>query len=213
MQNQKLTPLAPRAPLGHTQPKTQEFPPEPRRARPPAAGSQCFSGLSSGPGRGHFSLENGLSDTWIAKSSRCAHLRTWGSAPQDQETPYRTLTPVTLEAASPPSVARSGPPGPSRGRKAFCFCFLRRGPGPSEVAGGGPLTERSKTLAPACRGLPCLGNKLLIPPIISAQYHVETALYQMHIIIVSANVAIQRITQYQLFITNITILSCSVAVR
>ena len=31
------------------------------------AGNSCFSGLSSGPARGHFSLENGLSDSWSAK--------------------------------------------------------------------------------------------------------------------------------------------------
>ena len=34
---------------------------------------------------------------------------------------------------------------PENRLKTFCFCFLRRGPGPSEVAGGGPLTETSKT--------------------------------------------------------------------
>ena len=39
------------------------------------------------------------------------------------------------------------PAGPSRGRKVFCF--LRRGPGLSKVAGGKVLTERSKTLGPA----------------------------------------------------------------
>ena len=70
-----------------------------------------------------------------------------GLRPPGSGDPFSNAHPVTLEAASPPSVARSGPPGPSRGRKAFCFCFLRTGPGPSEVAGGGPLTERSKTLA------------------------------------------------------------------
>ena len=31
---------------------------------------------------------------------------------------------------------------------ARCFCFLNRGPGPSDGAGGGVLTERSKTLRP-----------------------------------------------------------------
>ena len=31
---------------------------------------------------------------------------------------------------------------------ARCFCFLNRGPGPSEAASERPLTERSKTLAP-----------------------------------------------------------------
>ena len=31
---------------------------------------------------------------------------------------------------------------------ARCFCFLNRGPGPSDGAGGGALTERSKTLRP-----------------------------------------------------------------
>ena len=41
-----------------------------------------FLRIELGPSRGHFSLENGLSDTWFAKFSRCAHLRTWGSAPQ-----------------------------------------------------------------------------------------------------------------------------------
>ena len=30
---------------------------------------------------------------------------------------------------------------------ARCFCFLNRGPGPSEAASQRPLTERSKTLA------------------------------------------------------------------
>ena len=30
-----------------------------------------------------------------------------------------------------------------------CFCFLFRGPGPSRRAGGGPLSERLKTLGPA----------------------------------------------------------------
>ena len=35
---------------------------------------------------------------------------------------------------------------PENRLKTFCFCFLRRGPGPSEVAGGLTLTERSKTL-------------------------------------------------------------------
>ena len=68
-----LGPLGPR-----NQPKTQEFPPEPRRARPPGRKS-VFLRIELGPSRGHFSLENGLSDTWIAKSSRCAHLRTWGN--------------------------------------------------------------------------------------------------------------------------------------
>ena len=29
-----------------------------------------------------------------------------------------------------------------------CFCFVHRGPGTSEAAGGGALTGRSKTLAP-----------------------------------------------------------------
>ena len=42
----------------------------------PTAGNQRFSGLSSRPGRGHFSLENGLRDTLTAKFSRCARLRT-----------------------------------------------------------------------------------------------------------------------------------------
>ena len=32
---------------------------------------------------------------------------------------------------------------------ARCFCFLNRGPGPSDGAGGGALTERSKNLRPA----------------------------------------------------------------
>ena len=31
---------------------------------------------------------------------------------------------------------------------ARCFCFLNRGPGPSEAASQRPLTERSKTLGP-----------------------------------------------------------------
>ena len=32
--------------------------------------------------------------------------------------------------------------------KSLCFCFLFRGPRPSEAASGGPLNERSKTLRP-----------------------------------------------------------------
>ena len=36
---------------------------------------------------------------------------------------------------------------------ARCFCFLNRGPGPSDGAGGGALTERSKTLRPGVHGL------------------------------------------------------------
>ena len=32
--------------------------------------------------------------------------------------------------------------------EAPCFCFLFRGPGPSEAASGRPLNERSKTLRP-----------------------------------------------------------------
>ena len=40
---------------------------------------------------------------------------------------------------------------PENRLKTFCFCFLRRGPGPSEVAGGLTLTERSKTLRPMAR--------------------------------------------------------------
>ena len=41
---------------------------------------------------------------------------------------------------------------------ARCFCFPNRGPGPSDGAGGRPLTERSKTLGPRpqrplCRSL------------------------------------------------------------
>ena len=32
---------------------------------------------------------------------------------------------------------------------APCFCFLNRGPGPSEAASERALTERSKTLGPA----------------------------------------------------------------
>ena len=43
---------------------------------------------------------------------------------------------------------------PENRLKTFCFCFLRRGPGPSEVAGGGPLTERSKTLGPCVSDSP-----------------------------------------------------------
>ena len=31
---------------------------------------------------------------------------------------------------------------------APCFCFLNRGPGPSEAASEGQVTERSKTLGP-----------------------------------------------------------------
>ena len=42
---------------------------------------------------------------------------------------------------------------PENRLKTFCFCFLRRGPGPSEVAGGGPLTERSKTFRPVVQPL------------------------------------------------------------
>jgi len=58
--------------------------------------------LSSDPVVVILSLENGLRDSWIAKFSRCAHLRTWGSAPPDQGTPSRTLTPVTLEGRRHP---------------------------------------------------------------------------------------------------------------
>ena len=32
---------------------------------------------------------------------------------------------------------------------ARCFCFLNRGPGPSDGAGGGPLTERRKNTPPS----------------------------------------------------------------
>jgi len=74
------------------------------RIRKRTAGNSCFSGLSSDPVVVISSLENGLSDSYIAKISRCAHLRTWGSAPPDQLTPSRTLTPVTLVGASPPRV-------------------------------------------------------------------------------------------------------------
>ena len=67
-----------------------------------------------GPGRGHFSLENGISDSWIAKISRCARLRTWGFAPPVKGTPSRTLTPVTLGGRRHPEVyfvvARQHPP-------------------------------------------------------------------------------------------------------
>ena len=35
---------------------------------------------------------------------------------------------------------------------ARCFCFLNRGPGPSEAASQRPLNERSKTLGPGPRG-------------------------------------------------------------
>jgi len=72
----------------------------------PTAGNSGFSGLSSGPGRGHFSLENGLGDSRIAKFSRCARLRTWGFAPPVQGTPSRTLTPVTLGGRRHPEVPR-----------------------------------------------------------------------------------------------------------
>ena len=41
---------------------------------------------------------------------------------------------------------------PENRLKSLCFCFLRRGPGPSKVAGGKVLTERSKTLRPVLRG-------------------------------------------------------------
>ena len=71
-----------------------------------------------------------------------------GLRPPGSGDPFSNAHPVTLEAASPPSVARLGPPGPSRGRKVFCFCFLRRGPGLSKVAGGKVLTERSTPLGP-----------------------------------------------------------------
>ena len=39
------------------------------------------------------------------------------------------------------------------GQKTVCFCFLFGGPGPSEAAGGGPLTERLKTLGPVYLGM------------------------------------------------------------
>ena len=66
------------------------------------AGNSSFSGLSSDPVMVILSLENGLRDSWIAKFSRCARVRTWGSAPPDQGTPSRTLTPVTLEGRRHP---------------------------------------------------------------------------------------------------------------
>ena len=129
MKKQKLTPLAPRAPLGHT---ISPRPKSSRLSRGPGlpAGNQCFSGLSSGPGRGHFSLENGLSDSWIAKISRCARLRTWGSAPQDQETPSRTLTPSLWRRRRHPVSLDRGPRGPQEGEQRFVFVFYVRGPGP-----------------------------------------------------------------------------------
>jgi len=132
MKNQKLTALAPRAPLGHTisqRPKSSRL----SRGGPGLpAGNQCFSGLSSGPGRGHCSLENGLSDTWIAKLSRCARLRTWGSAPQDQETTSRTLTPSLWRRRRHPVSLDRGPRGPQEAEKCFVFVFYPGGPGPQK---------------------------------------------------------------------------------
>ena len=154
MKNKKLTPLAPRAPTvgPRNQPKTQEFPPEPRRARPPGRKS-VFLRIELGPGRGHFFSRKRPQRHMDRKIFALRAPKDLGLRPPGSGDPLSNAHPVTLEAASPPSVARSGPPGPSRGRTAFCFCFLRTGPGPSEVAGGGPLTERSKTLAPAVTGM------------------------------------------------------------
>ena len=39
-------------------------------------------------------------------------------------------------------------PGALKSEKSVLFLFCTQGPGPSEVAGGLVLTERSKTLAP-----------------------------------------------------------------
>ena len=115
----KNLPRWPLGPLGpRNQPKTQEFPPEPRRARPPGRKS-VFLRIELGPGRGHFSLENGLSDTWIAKVLRCAHLRTWGTAPQDQETPSRTLTPSLWRRRRHPVSLDRGPRGRDQKRSAL----------------------------------------------------------------------------------------------
>ena len=72
------------------------------------AENSSFSGLSSDPVVVILSLENGLRDSWIAKFSRCARLRTWGSAPPDQGTPSRTLTPVTLEGRRHPGSSTPG---------------------------------------------------------------------------------------------------------
>ena len=71
----------------------------------PTAENSSFSGLSSDPVVVILSLENGLRDSWIAEFSRCARLRTRGSAPPDQGTPSRTLTPVTLEGRRHPGHA------------------------------------------------------------------------------------------------------------
>ena len=148
MKNQKNTHLAPRAPLGHT---ISPRPKSSRLSRGPGlpAGNQCFSGLSSGPGRGHVSLENGLSDTWIAKVSRCAHPRTWGSAPQDQETPSRTLTPGLWRRRRHSVSLDRGPQGPQEAEKRFVFVFYAGGPGSQKWQEGRYSPRDQKRSAPA----------------------------------------------------------------
>ena len=51
---------------------------------------------------------------------------------------------------------------------ARCFCFLNRGPGPSDGAGGGALAERSKTLRPATTvcvaTMSCMSGLRRMPP-------------------------------------------------
>ena len=86
------------------------------------AENSCFSGLSSDPvvvicllyhtpSMEHvartdtlvviLSLENGLRDSWIAKFSRCARLRIWGSAPGSGD-PFSNAHPRHSGGASPP---------------------------------------------------------------------------------------------------------------
>ena len=136
MKNQKNTRLAPGPPWGTLsgpRPKSSRL----SRGGPGLpAGSQCFSGLSSGRGRGHFSLENGLSDTWIAKVSRCARLRTWGSAPQESRT-SRTLTPSLWRRRRHPVSLDRGPRGPQEAETCFVLVFYAGGPGPQKWREGG----------------------------------------------------------------------------
>jgi len=89
------------------------------------------------------SLENGLSDTWIAKSFAVRAPKDLGLRPPGSGDPFSNVHPVTLEAASPPSVARIGAPGAlnaSRRRKAvkkrFVFVFYAGGPGPQKWRAG-----------------------------------------------------------------------------
>ena len=116
-----------------------------------------FLRIELGPGRGHFSLENGLSDTWIAKFSRCARLRTWGSAPQDQETTSRTLTPSLWRRRRHPVSLDRGPRGPQEAEKCFVFVFYAGGPGSQKWQEGRYLPRdqhRSALLAPASEDEP-----------------------------------------------------------